>query len=82
MTQAELKDNFRALLAINPPLKEIEELFYKAVNSGALDFEDEQQDSYRTAKIIYHAILCTMAAQWFPLAKENWEEAESLKKFL
>ena len=82
MTQAELKDNFRTLLAINPPLKEIEEHFHKAVDSGALDYVNEQQDSYRTAKIIYHAILCKMSAQWFPLAKENWERAENLKKFL
>jgi hypothetical protein len=82
MTQQQLKDNFSTLLAINPPLKEIEELFFKAVNSGALNYEDEQQDSYRTVKIIYHAILCTMASQWFPLAEDNWEEAQNLKKFL
>ena len=82
MTQAELTENFKALMTINPPLKEIEELFFKAVSSGALDFEDEPQDSYKTAKIIYHAILCTMAANWFPLAIENWKEAQNLKKFL
>lgn len=82
MTNEQLKDNFRVLLAINPPLKEIEELFDKAVNSGALDYEHEEQDSYRTVKIIYHAILFTMSAQWFPLIKENWENAENLKKFL
>ncbi|QIH34530.1 hypothetical protein [Sphingobacterium sp. DR205] len=82
MTQAELKDNFRTLLAINPPLKEIEELFCKAVQCGALNFADEEQDSYRSAKIIYHAILCAMADNWQPLAKENREHAENLKIFL
>ncbi|MGK6342484.1 hypothetical protein ACMGDK_09610 [Chryseobacterium sp. DT-3] len=82
MTQQQLKDNFSTLVATNSPLKEIEELFHKAIDSGALNYEDEQHDSYRTAKIIYHVILCTMASQWFPLAKENWEEAQNLKKFL
>lgn len=82
MTQEQLQDNFRTLMTINPPLKEIEELFFKAVQSGALNYEDEEPDSYRTAKIIYHAILCTMATQWFPLVQENWEDAENLKKFL
>ncbi|MDR6919543.1 hypothetical protein [Chryseobacterium sp. 2987] len=82
MTPNELKDNFRELMAINPPLKEIEELFFKAVESGALNYEDEEQDSYRTVKIIYHAILSKMADAWLPLLKCNHKEAKNLKKFL
>ncbi|RQO37739.1 hypothetical protein DBR39_12680 [Chryseobacterium sp. KBW03] len=82
MTQAELKENFSEMIAGNPPLKKIEELFFKAVNSGALNYEDEEQNSYRIAMIIYHAILYTMAKDWMPLVKENIEEAENLKKFL
>lgn len=82
MTRTELKDNFRALMTINPPLKEIEVFFDKAVNSGALNYEDENQDSYRTAKMIYHAILSKMADTWLPLVSGNRDEAENLKKFL
>jgi len=81
MTQQQLQDNFRTLMGINPPLKEMEELFFKAVQSGALNYEDQEQDDYSTAKIIYHAILSTMADKWLPL-KENRKHAENLKKFL
>ncbi len=82
MTEQQLQENFSTMLAINPPLKEIEELFFKAVHSGALQYIDEEHDSYRTAKIIYYAILSTMAEKWLPLLKENRMEAINLKKFL
>ncbi|RKT01762.1 hypothetical protein BCF58_0986 [Chryseobacterium defluvii] len=82
MTQEQLKDNFRVLLTINHPLREIEELFLKSVQCGALNYSEEEEDSYRTAKIIYHSILCKMASRWQPLAQENKNDSANLQKFL
>ena len=44
-------------------MKEIEKLLDKALDSGAVDYENEMQRDYRLAKIIYHAILCTNGLQ-------------------
>ena len=82
MTEQQLIDNFKTLLSINPPLTEIERLFFKAVNSGALNYTEEVDDSFRTAKIIYHAVLSSMADKWLPVTKENRKEAENLLKFI
>lgn len=82
MTKQQLINNFKTLLTINPPLAEIERLFLKAVQSGALRYGEEEEDSYKTAKIIYHAILSSMADTWLPIVKENRDEAKNLKIFL
>lgn len=82
MKKEEVKKRFKELLLQNPPLHEIENLFTKALESGALDYENENERNYRIAKTIYHAILCTMADQWTPHAKENKEESANLQKFL
>lgn len=82
MEKEEVIESFKELMKINPPLVEIERLFNKAINSGALNFEEEDQPSFRISKTIYHAILCTMAEQWQPYHKIDREESKNLKKFL
>lgn len=82
MTQWELTERFAVLMHRNPPNGEIERLFKKALQSGALDIENELPDDYRLPKIIYYTILCTMAEEWKPLIEENRKEAENLKRFL
>ena len=82
MTKEDLKERFSELLTQNPPLSEIEKLFNKALNSGALDYESDLEPDYRLAKIIYHSILCSIADQWQPITKDNREIANNLKKFL
>lgn len=82
MTKEHLKNRFKELIDANPPLKEIEELFNKALDSGALDYEKEFEQDYRLAKIIYHAILCTMVDQWVPYDKANKDESTNLQLFL
>ena len=82
MTKEDLKERFKELLKQNPPLIEIEKLYNKAVDSGALDYENDLELDYRLAKIIYHAILSAMADQWKPLTKENKEASYNLQKFI
>ncbi|ANF50284.1 hypothetical protein A0O34_07035 [Chryseobacterium glaciei] len=82
MTTEQLKEQFLGLLTINLPNSEIVLLFNKAIESGALDYENEEEDSYRTAKIIYHAILCKMAQHWKPLDPINRCDSEKLKRYL
>lgn len=82
MTKEDLKKRFKELIKQHPPLTEIEKLFNKALNSGALDYENDLEQDYRLAKIIYHAILCTMADQWQPITKENKEAVANLQKFI
>lgn len=82
MTRKELTQRFKELMQQNPPQAEIENLFNKAVECGALDLENEPPEDYRLAKIIYYSILSTMAQQWQPLTAENKQEAENLKLFL
>jgi transcriptional/translational regulatory protein YebC/TACO1 len=82
MTTEQLQEQFKGLMTVDPPKSEIEKLFNKAIESGALDYVDEEEDSYRTAKIIYHAILCAMAKQWKPLISANRSRSEKLKLYL
>lgn len=82
MTSQEFLENFRALLTVNPPKSTIENLFIQALESGLLNYGNEDEDSYRTAKIVYYAILCKMAEQWKSLDPENREESEKLKLML
>lgn len=82
MTKEDLKKRFKEFMKQNPPLTEIERLFNKALNSGALDYENDLEQDYRLTKIIYHTILCTMADQWQPITKENKEAAANLQKFI
>lgn len=82
MTKENLKERFKALMRQNPPLNEIEKLFDKALNSGAVDYEKELGEDYRLVKIIYHAILCAMADQWQPIVKDNKEVSVNLQKFI
>ncbi len=82
MTSKELTQRFKELMQQNPPQAEIENLYKKAVECGALYLENEPPEDYRMAKIIYHAILYAMAHEWPPLTAENKQEAENLKLFL
>lgn len=82
MTREQLAEVFKGLLIANPPKSEIERLFVKAIDSGVLDYENDEEDSYRVAKIIYYAILCQMAEQWKPLTTSNRLESEKLKLYL
>lgn len=79
MIKEQFKQNFKAFLIKNDPLGEIEELFIQALESGVLNYGNEEENSYRTAKIVYYAILCKMTEEWRPLADENREESEILK---
>ncbi|QHC84704.1 hypothetical protein AS589_07845 [Empedobacter brevis] len=82
MTKEDLKERFKELMNQNPPLWEIEKLFGKTLNSSALDYENDLEYDYRLVKIIYHAILCTMADQWQPFSKDNKEASANLQKFI
>lgn len=82
MEKGEVIESFKELMKVNPPLVEIERLFNKAINSGALNFDVENQPNFRIGKTIYHAILCMMAEQWKPYHKVDREESKNLRKFL
>ena len=82
MKRDALKARFNELLAQYPPADEINRLFEKALECGALDLETDPIADYRLAKIIYHAILLNMAAQCRPYSPENRRKAENLLLFL
>ena len=82
MKRDELKARFSELLDKYPPMEEIDRLFEKAVNSGALDLENDPLVDYRLAKIVYHTILLNMAEQCRPFSADNRKEADNLLLFL
>ncbi len=82
MKKDELRERFTELLTLHPPLAEIDKLFAKALDSGALDLNNDPIIDYRLAKIIYHAILLNMAEQCRPYSADNRKEAENLLLFL
>ena len=82
MNNDQLKQSFDQLLKVTPPLQQINDLYNKAIECGALDIKAEEAGDFRLAKIIYYAILCTMAEQWRPTHADNRKEAENLQLFL
>lgn len=82
MEAEQVKQQFKALLTVNPPLSEIERIFMEAMESGVLEHVEESPESYRTAKIIYYSILCQMAESWKPLIPANRAQAKRLKTYL
>lgn len=63
MTNDELKERFKELMAYNQPLNEITVLFEQALDCPALDIAGDTEEGFRLAKIIWHAILSEMAEQ-------------------
>ena len=82
MKRDALKARFSELLEQYPPMEEIERLFEKAVDSGAIDIMNDLPSDYRLAEIVYHAILLNMAAQCRPYSEKNRREADNLLLFL
>ncbi|ANI90126.1 hypothetical protein A9P82_13030 [Arachidicoccus ginsenosidimutans] len=82
MTHKELAKRFTELLNANPIHNTIAELFNKALDCGALNIQAEPAADYRLPKIIFYAILCTMADDWQPYHESNKKEAKNLKLFL
>lgn len=82
MTKKDLRERFKKFINHHQPLTEIERLFNKVLNSGALDYENDLEQDYRLAKIVYHAILCTMADQWQPITRENKEASANPQKLI
>lgn len=82
MTREELVQRFTELLNANPMQNTVIKLFNKALACGALDIEAEPAADYRLPKIIFYAILCSMADNWRPYHESNKKEAENLKLFL
>ncbi|WP_448635416.1 hypothetical protein [Pedobacter panaciterrae] len=82
MTQEELKQRFMELLRTHPIDTEVQQLYYKAVHSGALNIADEPASDYRLPKIILYAVLSAMAETWQPTLDYNRQEAENLKLFI
>jgi hypothetical protein len=82
METAQLKIQFNALLAEYDLTKEIDRLYQKAVNSGALDITGETDGDYRMAKVIWYAILLKLQQDALPFHPDNRKEAENLALFL
>jgi len=78
MTNEDLKERFKELLAYNQPLTEITTLFEQALDCPELNIEEEADD-YRLAKIIWHAILLEMAEQCILYTKGSRGQASKLQ---
>lgn len=76
----EIKERFVELIKANPPMQEMERLANIAIENGNFRLEEDQESTYANAKIIWFAVLSTMAEQWLPLDRENLKTAKLLKK--
>jgi hypothetical protein len=82
MEQQELKKRFDKLLAEYQLPQQIERLYQKAVECGALDIAGETGDDYRLAKIIWHAIALKLREESIPYHADNRILAQNLSLFL
>ncbi len=79
MTNEELKQRFKELLAYNQPLSEIATLFEQALDCSALNIVGDKEDDYHLAKIIWHAMLMEMAEQCLLYTKSSRGQASKLQ---
>jgi len=79
MTKEEMDHNVENVLVLVAGMlkKKINHL----VNCGALDIEDEQSESYRTAKVVVYVALRETADAIRPMHGEAKEMAENLEHF-
>ncbi|WDF79036.1 hypothetical protein PQ469_03325 [Mucilaginibacter sp. KACC 22773] len=77
-----LKKRFDELLTEYDLSGQIERLYQKAVDSGAIDVERESGDDYRLAKIIWYAIILKLREESVPYHPDNRKEAQNLSLFL
>ncbi|MCR8560322.1 hypothetical protein KXD93_21900 [Mucilaginibacter sp. BJC16-A38] len=77
-----LKKRFDELLTEYDLSGQIERLYQKAVDSGAIDVDRESGDDYRLAKIIWYAIILKLREESVPYHPDNRKEAQNLSLFL
>ena len=82
METAQLKERFNELLTEYNLPEQIERLYQKAVDSGALDIANESGEDYRVAKIIWYAILLKLREDAVPFHLDNRKQAQNLSLFL
>ncbi len=82
METTQLKARFDELLAEYDLTKEIDRLYQKAVESGALNITGEKDGDYRMVKVIWYAILSKLLQDALPFHPDNRKEAENLALFL
>ena len=81
METAQLKERFNELLTEYNLPEQIERLYQKAVDSGALDIANESGEDYRVAKIIWYAILLKLREDAVPFHPDNRKQAQNLSLF-
>ncbi|RYY22606.1 MAG: hypothetical protein EOP41_07035 [Sphingobacteriaceae bacterium] len=81
MTNEELKQRFRKLMATNQPLNEITTLFNQALDCPELKIKEDNGNDYRLAKIIWHAMLLEMAEQCCPYSESSMELSGKLQEY-
>lgn len=79
MTNEELKQRFKELMAYNQPLSEITTLFEQALDCPELEIQNEPENDYRLAKIIWHAMLLEIAEQCILYTKSSREQVSKLQ---
>jgi hypothetical protein len=82
MTKDQFIEQFKSFMMANPPLEILSDLAIKAINSNIIDLDKESENSYRSSKVIYHAVLCFLVAQWKPFLPKNKRESKAIQKFL
>jgi hypothetical protein len=82
MIKEQVLHQFKVLMSANSHIEKMSELVMKAIDSKVIDIVSEPEDSFWSSKIIYHAVLCTIADEWEPLAEENKAASEALQKYL
>jgi len=77
-----LKKRFDELLTEYDLFGQIERLYQKAVDSGAIDVDRESGGDYRLAKIIWYSIILKLREESVPYHPDNRKEAQNLSLFL
>ena len=82
MTKNNLTRQFYLFLLQEKPWDKMQTLFEVAIESDAINADNEPAESFRLAAIIYHAILSEMVLRATPREDTDLIESEYLQRFL
>jgi hypothetical protein len=79
MTRKELQSKVEKYIYLNA---DIESKIAQAINSGAIDVESIEPETYAEVKAIAHAVLLSVASDFAPLTTESKKISENLQLFI
>lgn len=78
MKKEQFKQSVKAMIANS----DFDRLIDKAMNSGCIDVESQDEKDYMTRKALIAAIFEELRNQWKPISKEGKQEFNNICQFL